>query len=30
MSLPQPENLEHLINFTPEAQADVLQKQQDR
>jgi len=25
-----PENLEHLINFTPEAQADVLQKQTDR
>lgn len=29
MSIPTPENLEHLINFTPEAQADVLAKQQD-
>lgn len=30
MSIPIPENLEHLIDFTPEAQADVLQKQMDR
>lgn len=29
MTLPIPENLEHLINFTPEAQAETLAKQQD-